>query len=381
MAGVGPRAIPLADAPRPKTRHPKTHRVTSPPADRLAMPPAPTAAPYARGLRNGLLLGVMALALLLLVAGGELGGFGGVLVGLPLALAASLAAHLPQIGFTALAWQVLLPPPRAVGLRDLLALRWYREAADSLLPAGGLVGQAAVARLLARRGVPADLAAASATIGLMLEAVSQLLFTLAGLVLLLALGAATGHLEFGLGLAFATLSAGAMLALQHDRVLSLLRGLLARLARRWPRLDPAWADRLREALRRLHADRRGLLVATLLHLGAWLMGAVELMVVLHLLGHPIGLAEAIVIESLAQILRNAGLLLPGAAGVQEGATVAAAALFGVPAGAALSAALVRRTREVVLVGLPGLVAWRRAELASAPLPPLSAVSEHPRTTP
>jgi len=81
-----------------------------------------------------------------------------------------------------------------------------------------------------------------------------------------------------------------------------------------------------------------------------------------LLGHPVSLSDALVIESLAQALRNAGFMLPGAVAVQEGAIIGAAALVGVLPAPALAAALVRRTREVA-IALPGLIAWHRSELA------------------
>jgi uncharacterized membrane protein YbhN (UPF0104 family) len=86
--------------------------------------------------------------------------------------------------------------------------------------------------------------------------------------------------------------------------------------------------------------------------------------VLGLLGHPVSFADALVIESLAQALRNVGFMLPGALAAQEGAIIGAAALVGVPPAAALAAALVRRTREV-LFALPGLVAWHRSEVGGA----------------
>ena len=66
-----------------------------------------------------------------------------------------------------------------------MLLRWYRESANALLPAGAIVGQAAAARLLAHQGhVPGNLAGATATVDLTLEAVSQFFFTLAGVLLL-----------------------------------------------------------------------------------------------------------------------------------------------------------------------------------------------------
>ncbi|MFC7688471.1 lysylphosphatidylglycerol synthase domain-containing protein [Paeniroseomonas aquatica] len=131
-------------------------------------------------------------------------------------------------------------------------------------------------------------------------------------------------------------------------------------SRRWPAIDPAWIHGLQQSILDLHADWPRLALATLWHTGSWLLGAVEIAGVLALLGHPVSLADALVIESLAQALRNVGFMLPGALAVQEGAIIGAAALVGVPPGAALAVALVRRTREVCL-SLPGLIAWQRAE--------------------
>ena len=118
------------------------------------------------------------------------------------------------------------------------------------------------------------------------------------------------------------------------------------LARRWPALRPEWIIQLQREVLRLHTDWRGLAAALLWHGAAWVLGAFEIMGVLGLLGHPVSLADALVIESLAQALRNVGFMLPGALAVQEGAIIGAAALVGVPPAPALAAALVRRTREV-----------------------------------
>jgi putative membrane protein len=241
-------------------------------------------------------------------------------------------------------------------------LRWYRESANALLPAGALVGQAAAARLLARRGIAGDRAGATATVDLTLEAISQLFFTLAGVALLLAGGDGAGLLGFaaaGFGIALG--GAAAMVLVQRRLPLRLLERGLGRLARRWPALRPEWIGELQRAILALHADWPRLVVACLWHSAAWVLGAVEIAGVLWLLGHNVTLAEALVIESLAQALRNAGFMLPGALAVQEGAIIGAAALVGVPPGAALAVALARRAREVV-ISLPGLIAWQRAEL-------------------
>ncbi|WP_448205959.1 lysylphosphatidylglycerol synthase domain-containing protein [Azospirillum sp. sgz302134] len=330
-----------------------------------------------RGLFNGTALGLLALLAIVLLNRDDLTGIGRVLTDLPAALAISAAVHLPQIVLTGLAWRVLVTAEPRPSIGTVVILRWYREAANALLPAGALVGQAATARLLARRGVPGSVAGATATVDLTLEAVSQLFVTLAGFGLLLAGGPEGGEgggeggggggglTGFTLaGLSIAAASVVAMVALQRRLPLRPLERLLTRLSRRWPALQPHWIADFQEAVLRLHEERRALAAAVLLHSAAWLLGAVEIAGVLALLGHPVSLTDALVIESLSQALRNAGFMLPGAIGVQEGAVVAVSALVGVPPTPALTTALVRRTREV-LFGLPGLVAWRRSETASS----------------
>jgi putative membrane protein len=319
---------------------------------------------WRRGVRNGVGMGFLALAAILLLNNEELPGLGRVLAELPGCIAISAAVHLPQILLTAMAWRALLPAGSRIPAAGMARLRWFREAVSALLPAGALVGQAAAARLLTRRGVPADLAGATATVDMTLETVSQLVFTLAGVGLLLAGGdgAFVGVTAAGLGVA----AAGAAAMVVAQRHLGPLERLLTLLARRWPALHPEWIGRFQQEVLRLHADWRGLTASLLWHSAAWVLGAFEIMGVLGLLGHPVSLADALVIESLAQALRNAGFMLPGAFAVQEGAMVGAAALVGVPPAAALATALVRRTREIAFA-VPGLVAWHRSEMAATPV--------------
>jgi putative membrane protein len=336
-----------------------------------ATTPRTDAAPLARepswrrGLRNGAVIGVLALAAVLFLNGEDLPGLGRILAELPAGVAISAAVHLPQIVMTAAAWRALLP--RGAGrpaLPTMIVLRWFREAANTLLPAGALVGLAATARLLARRGVPGEVAGATATVDLTTEAVSQAVFTLLGVGLLLA-GAAEPAIAWAAAVGLGLAAAGALALVLAQRHLGPLERLLERLARRWPALRPDWLRELQGAVLRLHADRHALAASFLWHGAAWALGALEVMAVLGLLGHPVSLADALVIESLAQALRNAGFMLPGALAVQEGAIVGAAALVGVPPSAALAAALVRRAREVCFA-LPGLLAWHRHETRAMP---------------
>ncbi len=313
---------------------------------------------------NGALMAAIALAAILALNHQELPGLGRILADFPSAFAVSAAIHIPQIFMTGLAWRVLIPPAQRPGIGAMARLRWYREAAHALLPAGAILGQVAAARLLAMRGVGARIAGATATVDVTMETVSQLFFTLTGIGLLLLGRDSQGMTGLALGgLGMACLGAGALIALSRRLPLGWMERILARLARRWPAIRPEAVREVQDAILELHERRGALLAAMAWHTISWVLGAVEIALVLGLMGHPVSLADAIVIEALAQALRNLGILLPGAFAVQEGAIIGAAALVGVPPGAALAAALVRRAREVAF-SLPGLLAWHRAEIGS-----------------
>lgn len=318
---------------------------------------------WQRGLRNGTLIGALVLAAAVLLNGTDIAATAAVLRNLPAGIAISAAVHLPQVVLTALAWQALVPAGLRPSAAIMSLLRWYRESAGMLLPVGGLVGQVAAARLLTRFGVPGGIAGATATVDLTLEMLAQVCFTLAGLALLLGRGGTggiAGVAAIGVGVV-----AGCALALIGVQLLPRQRWLarrLAPLAWRWPALQVHRLDPLIQAVLHLHAQPRALAAGLCCHSAAWALGAVEIVGVLGLLGQTLSFADGLIIESMAQALRNAGFLLPGAVGVQEAALVGAAALVGIPPGPALTVALVRRTREV-LTSMAGLLAWQRSEAA------------------
>jgi putative membrane protein len=316
---------------------------------------------WQRGVRNGALIAAVVLAAAVLLNGSDISATAAAMRDLPAAIAISAAVHLPQVLMTALAWRTLVPDSLRPSATAMGVLRWYRESAGTLLPIGGLVGQVAAARLLARSGVPGPLAGATATVDLTVEVVAQVFFTLAGLVLLLGRGGSGGIA--GVAAVGIAVVAGCALALVGVQLLPRLRWVgtrLAPLAPKWPALQLQRLHSVNQALLCLHAQPRTLAAALCWHSGAWAFGALEIVGVLALLGRPVSLADGLIIESMAQALRNAGFMLPGAVGVQEAALIGAAALVGISPAEALTVALVRRAREV-LTSIAGLLAWQRAE--------------------
>lgn len=258
-------------------------------------------------------------------------------------------------------WSVLFPAGLRPRLSACVLIRFVREAINTLLPFTQVGGEFIGARLLTFYRVEGALAGASIVVDLMVQAVTQFAFTLMGLLALIALGGdETVVRVVGIGLALAAPLLLGFYLVQRRGGRRLVQGLLTRLAgdRRWRALGAveAFYDRLRS----FYADPAALARGTAVHLGVWLIGALEVSIALAFMGHPVSLAEALVIESLSQAVRGAAFAVPGALGVQEGGLVALCAIFGVPAETALALSLIKRVADLA-VGAPGLLAWQALE--------------------
>ena len=260
-----------------------------------------------------------------------------------------------------LGWYMLAPRGSSLTLPRALGLRFVREGANMLLPLAAIGGDVIGARLLVHAGAPGGFAAAVTIVDVMLQAATQLAFTLIGLGLLVALGGDPAIVQAAaIGVALAVPALGGFWLVQRRGGQRLIETLLRRLAggRDW-RIFGA-LDVVYREMHGLYAARPRLLASFIVHLGGWIVGAFEVWIALRFMGHPLGFAEAVVIESLAQALRGAVFVMPGALGVQEGGLIALSAVFGLTAPSALALSLIKRMADVV-VGGPGLLAWQILE--------------------
>ena len=283
-----------------------------------------------------------------------------------LGMLAIIVFHLPQMLFSALGWQVIAG---ADGLqsrtRTYLQLRWVREAVNNLLPLAQIGGEFVVARLLRRRGVPLATAIGSTIADLMLEMATQVLFTVVGVVLLARLVGHTGVVEtLTNGLLFAALIVATVFAAMWLGLAAVLEKAVVRLGRSlgWPATGQVGG--LHEALLGCYRSPGRIFAATVWHLLSWLLGGIEVCLVLHFFGHDIGIGPGLIIESLGQAAKAVGFAIPGAIGVQEGGYVVVCRLLGISPEIAIALSLVKRLREVVL-GVPGLIVWHRSAGASS----------------
>jgi len=134
------------------------------------------------------------------------------------------------------------------------------------------------------------------------------------------------------------------------------------------------ADRLDANLRLFYRDRwRRFLLSIACHLSGWILGVLEVAVMLFVLDISAGAGVAAVIETLGSGVRFAAFLVPGGLGVLEGAYTGIFAVLGLGAGAGLAFSLVRRARQIVWIGVGLLVlVAARVQATSAGAVPRSA---------
>jgi putative membrane protein len=282
------------------------------------------------------------------------------------ALLLVVPARLLTLALDALAWRVLLgpfDPARAAGPLFLTWVASVREAVSRLLPAAGIGGEVAGVRL-ARLRIPDTTAlVASVIVEVLMTIVVIYLFCGIGVVLIARLAADAGQVWI--------IAASLLLSLPVP-VLSwwLLRhGSPFQRLQRWAvhLLGPRNAiaqqldgEELDARIRRLFREHGRILHAMGLSLLSYVLGSFETWYALSLLGHPVGWKAAVAIEALTQATRHASFLVPAGLGVQEAAVVLFGHLAGVGGEVALSLALVKRMREM-LVGIPALLSWQWVE--------------------
>ncbi|MCC6719153.1 MAG: flippase-like domain-containing protein [Acetobacteraceae bacterium] len=276
------------------------------------------------------------------------------------ALPPILAIHAATQWLSAIAWRW------ATGGHHPRLLHWFtiriiRESVNGLLPVAQLGGNVVGIRMLMHRGVSGTAATAGTTIDVTLEALTQLLFTLAGIATLAALhphGAWAPWVQGGV--AAMALGVAGFLVAQRMAGLRMVEWIAVKLVRVFPRLTLDTVRRLFAALAHRQRQYAMLARAAVLHLLTLALGVGETWLALAAMGRPTGLAEALVIESLGVAVRGAAFAVPGGLGVQEAGFVLIGGLLGVPPDQAIALSMTKRLRELAF-GVPGLLAWQWLE--------------------
>lgn len=271
---------------------------------------------------------------------------------------------LPYLGVAlcdARGWAYAIPPTspaRQAPLWRIALARLAGEAINNLTPTANVGGEPVKVYMLRSQGLTVDAGLASVVAAKTALTVSQIAFILLGLPFFLS---RLGWVQawwwvfaplLGLAYGFVVL----IVRWQRRGLMSMAVRGLRRFLPRWQRLT-VWEDRARRIDEHLFSfydgNLRGFLASVLFHFFGWLLGAVEIWFFFHLMGVSVSFTDSLIIESMVQPMTAAGLVIPGALGVQEAGGVFLCRLLGIDEGAGFTLMAIKRVREAVynLIGL------------------------------
>ncbi|EQD34056.1 conserved hypothetical protein, membrane [mine drainage metagenome] len=268
--------------------------------------------------------------------------------------------HAIPIVLDSQGWKALLTENNhKVSSLFLFWVAGIREAMNGLLPVLRVGGELAGIRLAIQGGVTKSLAVASVLVEVTLTMLSQIIFALCGICLLVPVGHSQESIE---SIMMAILVAGvivtAFIWVQHGRPFTFFKrflkcaGMNERILRWFG--EPLLFD---HAIKRLYQDKSKLLKAMLWQMAGLVAGVAETWIALWLMGHQVGWGDALILESLSQATRSASFFVPSGIGVQEGSLVVFGGILGLQPDVSLALSLVKRLREVIF-GLPFLISWQ-----------------------
>lgn len=263
-----------------------------------------------------------------------------------------LGLHGVTVFVNTLGWRLTLPPERrSIPIASLAGMLIVGEAVNALTPAAVVGGDLMRISLLARR-VPLETAVSSVGQAAMAQFISQVLFILAGVPLAL-----TMLSNRGLRAGLLTLSAVLLLAVALVLYLGGSREGLARIRRRlekiawfrarWTAPTSRWRSFAEETLGGLRSRPRDFAGAVGFSFLAWLLGIVEVFLILHFLRAPVGWATALVIEVLSVAIEGVLFFVPAKIGTQEGGKHLIFLALGLDTVKGVALGFIRRLRGIV----------------------------------
>ncbi len=277
---------------------------------------------------------------------------------------ASISAYrFVTIATDAVGWRALFPATARPRLAHMVPIRWVGESVNSLLPVAQIGGDVARARLLAWDHGENVLSGAATVVDFTLGVVTQAVYTVLGMALLLGAHRA-GQQDLAKAVAVSIgMMACAVVALylmqQHsafEKLALLGRKLLGGSVRILSEELHSDVGALDRSVNEIYGRRAALLRCAAWRFSTWMLHTVETWLALKFLGAGGGWSEALILESLGTAARSAAFFVPAGLGAQEGGFVLVGSALGLAPGVSLALSLVKRAREIA-VGVPGLAVW------------------------
>ena len=277
-------------------------------------------------------------------------------------IAAVAVFHLLPIFLDGISWWVLFPRAERPSLLNIFWMRTIGESVSNLVPSAMVGGDIVRARLAAITGTPVAPSVATVIVDVTVGVVTQIIFTLIGLLLLVAV---TGRTSFVVptmaGLVIGIVAIVGFYFAQRLGMFRFLGLLVARLVK-----SEAWGslvqsgEKLDQTVRAVYARRRSVAACFVWTLISLVISSGEMWIALHALGADATLIHAIIFQSMAMTVRSGAFAVPGQLGVQEGGYLIIGSLLHIPGDAAFAVSLIARCRDLA-IGIPGVVAWQLIE--------------------
>ena len=270
--------------------------------------------------------------------------------------------HLLPMIAAANCWCRLIPGTTSPSFWTAFMLQWVGGSVNSLLPVAQVGGDFVRARLLTLRGVPSSIAGASVIVDLTIAVGAQIIFACGG-ILMLTQYEKLDNTTFAVGIGVVILG-----ILITGFTIAQRAGLFYKLTKiiektinvgDWTAITGG-ARALDEGIQSIYRSHRELIIAAFWRIFGVIVGSGQIMIGLHFLGHPVGVIEALILESMVHAVRNAAFMIPAAIGVQEGGLVLVGMIVGIGPDTALALSLLIRARSIV-IGIPALIYWQLVE--------------------
>ncbi len=273
-----------------------------------------------------------------------------------------VAFRVVPICLDAYGWNHLFAKDKRPCFADLTKARWIAESVNTLFPVGQIGGHILRARIIGKKSEVGTEAGATVMVDFTIGLLTQIVFTILGLVLLLRQKeeqTTTSGVLLGIAVALIIVScfffsqrAGLFGFIAHKMGLVMRKEKSAALVGNARNLD--------QKITEIYAQRNKLSVCFFWRLGGWIAKSGENWLFFSFAGVPISLQDAVILESISTAFRSAAFFIPGGLGVQDGSLLVIGSFLGLGADNVMALALVKRFRELG-VGIPGLLWWLQIE--------------------
>ncbi|MCZ6526658.1 MAG: lysylphosphatidylglycerol synthase domain-containing protein [Gammaproteobacteria bacterium] len=258
-------------------------------------------------------------------------------------------AWLPNFLPATYAWWLLFKREQSPNFMQALLAMWMGRSVNNLLPVATIGGEVAKARLVSLWACKGTDASASVIVDKTVQVLAVLVWGLAGVSLLL-----SSSLDDQLALI--ALAGFAVLALCVTGFFMFQKagmiGILTRLGGKLIKTD-SWegislsAETVDATVLEIYNRKTNFVLAVCFKVMGLVLQTAEVWLACYLLGHPIGLVEALMLKSLTSTLSDVAFVIPNAYGIQEGAFIVIGALIGLTPDVSLAVSLAIRIKDLV----------------------------------